>query len=172
MICYQIKSITERTPQECTVNDTWTGQVSKLLGSHFCENHLNDVSRSPDSSAHLAHQSPCKGSSIVADAEFTEQVEHGVYIKLFRSPAGHKYLRHVRFRYGYLMASCFLVLINSTYALLITSFAHLKQKAFHGTTSGAMVGRTPANPTPTVWYPDWRRYHPVVNIPREDFIVS
>lgn len=93
----QIKSITERTPQECTVNDTWTGQVSKLLGSHFCENHLNDVSRSPDSSAHLAHQSPCKGSSIVADAEFTEQVEHGVYITLFRSPAGHKYLRHVRF---------------------------------------------------------------------------
>ncbi|KAM3194162.1 hypothetical protein ACQJBY_070677 [Aegilops geniculata] len=93
----QIRSITERTPEERTVNDIWTSQVSKLLGSHFCENHLNDVSRAPDSSAHLAHQSPCKENSIVADAEWTEQVEHGVYITIFRSPAGHKYLRRVRF---------------------------------------------------------------------------
>lgn len=93
----QIQSMTERSPDECTVNETWTGQVSEFLGSHFCENHLNDVSRSPDSSVNLAHQLPCKGNSIAADTDWIEQVELGVFITLFRSPAGHKYLRRVRF---------------------------------------------------------------------------
>lgn len=91
----QIKSITERAPEECAVNETWTGQVSKSLGSHLGENHGNDVSRSPDSSVQLAHQLPCKGNSI--DMDWIEQVEPGVYITLFCSPAGHKYLRRVRF---------------------------------------------------------------------------
>lgn len=94
----QIKSTTERAPEGCTINGTWTDQVSKLLGSQFCENHLNDFSRSPpDSSGHLVHELPCKGNSTVTDTEWIEQVEHGVYITLFRSPAGHKYLRRVRF---------------------------------------------------------------------------
>uniref|UniRef100_A0ACD5VD94 Uncharacterized protein n=1 Tax=Avena sativa TaxID=4498 RepID=A0ACD5VD94_AVESA len=95
----QIKSITERAPEEHTVNETWTGQVSKSLGSHLRENHLDDVSRSLDSRVHVDHQSPCKGNnSIVAeDTDWTEKVEHGVYITLFRSPAGHKYLRRFRF---------------------------------------------------------------------------
>ncbi|PNT76172.1 hypothetical protein BRADI_1g45250v3 [Brachypodium distachyon] len=84
----QMKSITERAPEGWTVDDNWTGQVvSKLLGNQFHENNLNDVSRSPDSSVHVAQQLPCKGNSI----------EHGVYITLFRSPAGHKYLWRVRF---------------------------------------------------------------------------
>ncbi|XP_047080047.1 PH, RCC1 and FYVE domains-containing protein 1-like [Lolium rigidum] len=93
----QIKSITERAPEECTANETWTGQVSKSLGSHVGENQGNDVSRLPDSSVQLAHQLPCKGNSIVADMDWIEQVEPGVYITLFCSPAGHKYLRRVRF---------------------------------------------------------------------------
>lgn len=109
--------MTERTPEECTVNDTWTGQASRLLGSYFGENHVNDVSRSPDSSAHLPHQSPCKGNSIVEDSESIEQVERGVFITLFHSPAGHKYLRRVCFRYG-------LILINCTCVFPLHGFAY------------------------------------------------
>jgi len=68
-----------------------------LFESHPRDNNLQDVHRPPDSSGQQAHRSSCNGNSIVADAEWIEQVEPGVYITVFRSPAGQKYLRRVRF---------------------------------------------------------------------------
>ncbi|XP_039806282.1 PH, RCC1 and FYVE domains-containing protein 1-like isoform X4 [Panicum virgatum] len=91
----QIKAMTPRP--ECTSKGSWADHVSKLFGSHPRDNNLQDVHRPPDSSGQQAHRSSCNGNSIVADAEWIEQVEPGVYITVFRSPAGQKYLRHVRF---------------------------------------------------------------------------
>ncbi|KAL6606916.1 hypothetical protein ACP70R_042569 [Stipagrostis hirtigluma subsp. patula] len=90
----QIKVMTPRTPEGCTSDSSWTGRVSKLFRSHSREN----LSRSsPDSSGQQAHQLSCNGNGILTDAEWIEQVEPGVYITVFRSPAGQKYLRRVRF---------------------------------------------------------------------------
>ncbi|CAN6208179.1 unnamed protein product [Urochloa humidicola] len=93
----QIKAMTPRTPEECTLNGDWSDHVSKLFGSHSDNNNLEDLHRPPDSSIQQAHQLSCNGHSIVTDAEWIEQVEPGVYITVFRSPAGQKYLRRVRF---------------------------------------------------------------------------
>ncbi|RCV20927.1 hypothetical protein SETIT_4G097300v2 [Setaria italica] len=93
----QLKAMTPRTPEECASHGSWTDRVSKLYGSHSLENNLQDLHRSPDSSGQQAHQSSCNGNNMVTDAEWIEQVEPGVYITLFRSPAGQKYLRRVRF---------------------------------------------------------------------------
>ena len=109
--------MTPRTPEECTLKGSWPDHVSKLFGSHSCDNNLQDVHRPPDSSGQQAHRSSCNGNCIVADAEWMEQVEPGVYITVFRSPAGQKYLRRVRFRYWRILApsdsnnSQFLVLV-------------------------------------------------------------
>uniref|UniRef100_A0A0A9G045 BRX domain-containing protein n=1 Tax=Arundo donax TaxID=35708 RepID=A0A0A9G045_ARUDO len=88
--------MTPRTPEGCTSNNSWTDRVSKLFRSHSRENHLQDL-LSPDSSDQQAHQLSFNGNSIVTDAEWIEQVEPGVYITVFRSPAGQKYLRRMRF---------------------------------------------------------------------------
>ncbi|PUZ61429.1 hypothetical protein GQ55_4G275800 [Panicum hallii var. hallii] len=93
----QIKAMTPRTHEECTSNGSWADHVSKVFGSHSRDNSLQDLHRPPDSSGQQAHQSSCNGNSIVADAEWIEQVEPGVYITVFRSPAGQKYLRRVCF---------------------------------------------------------------------------
>lgn len=107
LLCCQIKSMTPRTLEECTWNGSWTDHVSKLFGSHSHENNLQDLHRPPDSSGQQAHQSSCNGNITVTDAEWMEQVEPGVYITVFRSPAGQKYLRRVRFRYWLILASSY-----------------------------------------------------------------
>ncbi|KAL6861774.1 hypothetical protein ACP4OV_017474 [Aristida adscensionis] len=82
------------------VLQTTVGLVEYLscFGVSIMKHHLLDLYRSPDSSDHQTHQLSCNGNNILTDAEWIEQVEHGVYITVFRTPAGQKYLRRVRFR--------------------------------------------------------------------------
>ncbi|KAM0914319.1 hypothetical protein ACQ4PT_011527 [Festuca glaucescens] len=69
----KIKSITERALEECTVNETWTGQVSKSLGSHVGENHVKDVSRLNPvyTSLYSAHQQVINTSGVSVLAKST-----------------------------------------------------------------------------------------------------
>jgi hypothetical protein len=95
--------MTPGAPEGCTSNDSWTDRVSKLFGSHSCENHSQDLFVSPNSDGQQAHQLSCNRNRFITDAEWIEQVEPGVYITVFLSPLGQKYLRHMRFRYCQLL---------------------------------------------------------------------